>query len=486
MKRKNVVSHGGKILGKSASIEHPIVQKKIKKSLNLSIKEGSTAAISTGFGLSYFSAFALAMNATASQVGILYAIVGLLPGIIQLKGSKLIEKFSRKKIVLFGVMIQIIIMIPIILTGILFLKGVPHMVWAFILLVALFYGAIGIDHPAWFSWMGSLVPEEDRGKYFSKRNRFIGFFSVLTMIVGAVVLDFSKGLGESGGEALGFTILGFGLLFALSSIARFWSWTFLARQYEPKLKVRKKDYFSFWQFLQRAPDSPFGRFTIFRGFISIAIGIASPFWAVYMLRDLGFSYVWFMSIAISATLFQVMFFPIIGKFSDKFGNVKLMKTCTGILFLVPLLWVVSSFIPNPLIVWLYLLLVLGIIDGFAYAGYNLASNNYVYDAVSQQKRGFGISYMTLIVGVGTFIGAGIGSIIAWIGVPFMSTILFIFLVSGISRFVVVFFGAKYLREVRKVRRCPPGYILTEINPVQGITREFHNLEHLVKKVEHYI
>lgn len=483
---KHVVSHTGKKLGEAAPIKHPIVQRKIGRCLKLSVKEGSTASVSNGFGLSYFPAFALAMNATASQVGILHAIIGLLPGILQLKGSQLIKKFSRKRIILWGVMFQILIMLPMILAGYLFVKGVPHMVWVFIVLVGLFYAAAATNHPAWFSWMGSLVPEEDRGKYFSKRNRVAGLFSVLALIVGALLLDFTKRIGSGYGQTLSFTILGFGILFFLSSVFRFFSWLLLVRQYEPRLRVRKKDCFSLRQFLKRAPHTPFGRFTIFRGAISVAIGLAAPFWAVYMLRDLGFSYVWFIAITISGTLFQLMFLPLLGTFSDRYGNVKLMKTCAGVIFIIPLLWMVSALIGDPLAVRLYLLFVPGMVSGFAFAGYNLATNNYVYDAVCQQKRGFGVSYMSLMVGVGTFVGAGIGSLIAWIGVPFMSTILFIFLISSIARFFIVSIGARYLDEVREVKECPPGYILTEINPMQGITREFHHLEHIVKKVEHYI
>ena len=486
MVKRDVVSRRGKRLGEAATVEHPIVQKKINKSLKISVKEGSLASVSTGFGLSYFPAFALAMNATASQVGILHAVIGLLPGIVQLKGSQLLEKFSRKSIVLWGVMLQILILLPMILTGYLFFKGVPYMVWVFIGLVGLFYAAGATNHPAWFSWMGSLVPEKDRGRYFSRRNRITGFFSVLNMILGAVILDGAKKVGAAYGEVLGFTILGFGVLFFLASLVRFYSWFFLMRQYEPRLKVRKKDYFSFWQFLKRAPYTPFGRFTIFRGLLSVAIGIAAPFWAVYMLRDLGFSYIWFIAVVISGTLFQLMFLPLLGTFSDKFGNVKLMKTSAGFIFIAPLLWMVSALISDPLAVRLYLLFVPAIVSGFAFAGYNLATNNYVYDAVCLQKRGFGVSYMGLLVGIGTFVGAGIGSLIAWIGVSFMSTILFIFLLSAIGRVLVVSFGARYLNEVREVKKCPTGYILTEINPMHEIAKEFHHLEHAVKRVEHYI
>lgn len=483
---KKVISKSGKVLGKSVGVEHPIVQKKIDNSLKISIKEGSLSSVSTGMGISYFTPFALAMNATASQVGILHAIVSLLPSLAQLKAATLIKKFSRKKIVLNAIMWKIMIWLPIILTGLLFYLGVPHMVWVFIGLVGLFYAFAAIAHPAWFSWMGSLVPGEGRGGYFSKRNRVAGFFGIITMIIGAVILDFSKTLGVQYGNVIGFTLIGFGLLFVIAMFAQLWSWVLLKKQYEPRLHIRKKDYFSFKQFLSRCCMTPFGRFCLFRGAFSFVVGIATPFWAVYMLRDLGFSYIWFIVITVSATAFQLMFLPLLGKVSDRFGNIKLISICSWLIVTTPLLWMASGLIGNDLGVKIWLLLVPAIVGGFAWAGYNLAVNNYVYDAVSSRKRSFGLTYMNLIVGVAIFAGASLGSLLAWINVSFMNPLLFIFAISAVGRLLVAMFGLKYLNEVRYVKKFSSEYLVKEFQPMQGAIREIHNLEHLVKKVEHFV
>ena len=472
--------------GKVVSVNHPIVQNKINKSLKLRIREGALASVSNGFGMSYLSPFALLLNATASQMGILFAITSLLPSLVQLKTSKLIQKFSRKRIALIGTMGRVLFWIPIILVGFLFYIGVSYMVWMLIGVIAILYAFAGIVNPAWFSWMGLLVPEKTRGNYFSKRNRFVGFFGVSTMIIAALILDSSKKVGGYYGNILGFTLLGFGLLFLFALITRFWSWNLLRKQYEPRLIPKKKDYFSFKQFLNNGLSTPFGRFTMFRGIFSLVIGIAGPFWTVYMLRDLGFSYIWFMMITVSAILFQLMFLPLLGKFSDKFGNIKLMRVCTWFIIIVPLFWIASVFIENDLAIKLYLLFVPAIIGGFGWAGYNLAVNNYVYDAVVSPKRSFGISYMNLMVGVGIFIGASLGALLAWINISFMNPLLFIFAVSAVGRLIVVIFGLKFLHEVRHVHKFSSEFLVEEFQPVRGAVREIHNLEHLVRRVEHYI
>ena len=83
--------------GDIVGVEHPIIQKKINESLELSVREGSMASVSSSLGLSYLSPFALLLNATAAQMGVLFAIIGLLPSVVQLKASILLKKFSRKK-----------------------------------------------------------------------------------------------------------------------------------------------------------------------------------------------------------------------------------------------------------------------------------------------------------------------------------------------------------------------------------------------------
>ncbi len=468
------------------SVEHPIISKKIDKSLSLSIKEGGVASVSSSTSLSYFSPFILAMNATASQVGVLYALTNLLPSIVQLKAPPLIEKFSRKKIVTTIISLRLFLWIPIFLSAILFYFGVPHMVWATILFIGLSYGIMAIGYPVWFSWIGSLVPEGKRGDYFSKRNRVVSFVGIITLVFGAILLDYFKKLGVRLGDPIGFTLMGFGILFLLAMVSRMWSLKLLRKHYEPRLKIRKKDGFSFKSFIKRAPETPFGRFSIFRGFFSIALGISSPFWAVYILRNLGFSYVWFMSILVSGILFQMIFLPVLGKFSDRFGNVKLMKLCSILISLNPLLWFLSSLISSPFMLKAYLLFVPSLIGGFGWAGYNLATNNYVYDSVGPRKRCFGTSYLNLIVGIGTFIGAVIGSLIVFFDFQIIEPLLMIFLLSWIFRTLVVVFGLKYLREVRHVNKFSSQFFIREFEPMRGAVREVHHLNNIVKKVEHYI
>ncbi len=465
--------------------KHPLVQKKIEKSLERSVKEGSYAAAMTGFGSSYLSPYALALNATSSQMGILNALINFLPGLIQLKASHLIERFSRKRLVIIPALLQALMFIPIILAGLLFYFNVPHVSWILICFVALFYSLGALANPAWFSWMGSLVPDNERGKYFSKRNRVVGFFGLITMVIGAIVLDYSKKVDWFG--FVGWGLVGFGILFFMAFIARLISLVKLSKQYEPKLIIHKKDYFSLWQFLKRARETPFGRFSIYAAVFRIAVNIAGPFWAVYMLRDLGFSYILFMIITVAGTLFQLFFYPFAGKFSDRLGNVLLLKVATFFMIATPFLWILSAYLnlsPTGLII--YLVLVPSLVGGFSWAGFNLAINNYIYDSVRQEKRSYGIIYFNFLSGLGLFIGAGIGSLLALLNIQFMNLMLFIFGVSAIARIFVFILGRKCLREVRHVKRFTKQFVIHEFRPVEGVIREIHHLNNIGGNLIHKV
>ncbi|MFC1682573.1 hypothetical protein ACFL0X_03065, partial [Nanoarchaeota archaeon] len=152
-----------------------------------SIKEGIFASARSSFGERYVAPFAIAINASNSMVAMLSSITGLLGPLSQTFGSKLIEKYSRKKIVLRSVFIESLMWLPFILVAILFYKGLVVNLLPLILLLSFSFLTIisNIGHPAWFSWMGDIVSEKYRGRWFSKRNLLISFVSIVLAVSAA-------------------------------------------------------------------------------------------------------------------------------------------------------------------------------------------------------------------------------------------------------------------------------------------------------------
>ena len=69
-----------------------------------------------------------------------------------------------------------------------------------------------IAYPAWFSWMGDIVDEEYRGRWFAKRNLILGIVSVILSVTSAFFLDYAK--------EKNFLMYGFVILFFLGVVGR--------------------------------------------------------------------------------------------------------------------------------------------------------------------------------------------------------------------------------------------------------------------------
>lgn len=410
---------------------------KKEKTLKLSIKEGCATSVMSGAGESYIIPYALAINASNFQIGFLTSFVGLFSSLSQIFGSKLVYKYKRKKIIVPAVFFQATSWILMAILTLLAIKGIIT-IYAPLILVILYslYGISGgFTGPAWFSLMGDLVDEKNRGNYFSKRNKIAGFVAMVVTLVAAIFLDYL--------EELGMVLIGFTILFVIAAIGRYISAFLLSRHYEPDNKVEKESYFNFFQFIKNAPKNNFGKFVIYVGLINLATNFAGPFFAVYMLKDLHYSYLWFILVNLSGALFTIITMPYWGKIGDTYGNRKLLQIGGVIITFSPILWIFSG---NPI----YLIFTGQLLSGIGWAAFNLGASNFIYDAVTPQRRAICVSYFTLINGLGIFIGASLGGLFAqFVQIGSINTFLIIFLLSGLARGLISIIFLPQIKEVRK-------------------------------------
>ncbi len=405
-----------------------------------SIKEGIFASAKGSFGDYYIAPFAIAINASNSLVALLSSVSGFLGPLTQIFSSRLIEKHSRKKIILKSVFFESLMWLPLILIAFLFYKGILVSTLPLLLLLSfsLYIILANIGSPAWFSWMGDIVDEEYRGRWFSKRNLIMGFVSVVLAISASFFLNYFK---ENNWLMFGFIIL-----FSLALIARLTCWKIFKKQYEPKIKFEKDYYFSFWDFIIKAPKNNFGKFAIFRSLLSFACFISAPLLAVYLLRNLKFDYTTYMIIILSSSVFALIVLEIWGKFADRYGNYRILGITSLLIPIIPILWILS---PLPI----YLILIPALISGISWAGFNLATSNFIYDNVSQQKRGLAISYYNMLNGIGIFLGAGLGALlIRFLTVSFIEPLFLIFIGGSIIRMIVIFWWLPKIKEIRKTKK----------------------------------
>ena len=418
------------------------VKEKVKRSLKSANHDAIATSAMIGFGERYISAFAIALGASNLIIGLLTALPQSIAPLFQLYALRLLRYVNRKKLVLFSVLLQSLMWIPILLIPFIFKKIGVYLIVPFVILYFLFGGFGG---PAWVSWMGDLVNKSQRGIYFGKRNEMAGLTSLVAVFIAGYVLDlFSKGF------------VGFAIIFGLASMFRLIAFFLINKMYEPKLVLEQKYYFSLFKFIQRMKNNNFGRFVIYIALLNLTANIAGPFYAVYMLRDLAFSYKMFMFVTITASIISFLSMPLWGKFGDKYGNVRVMKITAYLVTLMPFLWM---FYDN-----FYYILAIQLVGGFAWAGMNLSHLNFIYDTVTQQRRAICSCYLNILRGIGIAIGAIGGGLVAnYVHVDYLKySIYLVFLLSGIFRFLIIPI-ILHVKEVRPVEKRPLHHIFDTIH-----------------------
>jgi MFS family permease len=385
-----------------------------------------------GLTQEYIAPFALALKATTAQIGLLSSIPNLTMALSQLSAPRLVEKTgSRKSLILPMVLIHSLMWLPILL--------IPYMfpgdrVWWLIGLMTLSTVFGSLPNPAWGSMMADMVPETERGKYFSRRGRICGLVTlVFSFIAGAVLQWFTGNI-----------FLGFSIIFGGSILFRLISWYFLWRMDEPPQRIKRGQRFGMAAIAKNLCSSNLGRFTIYFSALYFMVCLAGPFFAVYMLRDLKFDYLTYVAINATATLSSLIFLTYWGKRTDRAGNMKILKITSVLIPVVPVLWLVSKQV--------YFLIPVQILSGFAWSGFGLASTNFLYDASKSEVRTQNIALFNAISGVAMCLGSLTGGFIApHLPRLFGNNLLTLFLLSGVLRAVVV---ASLLGHIREVRQVP--------------------------------
>jgi len=430
-----------------------------EKTKKLSIKEGIASSVMDGAGGNYLSLYALnILKANNTQIGLLTSIPSLLGNLSQLFTAKALEKYPRKKIIVLGAFLQALMWIPVVLIGYLyFYKNFGSNLSASLLIavytVFTLFGAF--LSPAWNSLIKDIVTE-DSGVYFGRRNKLTGIVSLIVILICGFSLNQLTGMD---------LFFGFAGLFGISLIAKLVSCYLLTKHYDPKLKLEKGYYFSFWQFIRKIPKSNYGKFTAFVSLFISATYIASPYFSVYMFRNLNFSYGTWALIVLSGSVSSFLFMPVWGKFADKFGNLKVLKITGAFIPIAPLLWLLTPLLYNinPTFVVIYLFIEEFVVN-FIWAGFNLSVTNFIYDAVTRQRLALCVAYYSILRGAGVFIGTTIGGFLSAVNIPLFSfsSLLFVFLVSGIVRFIIYGLMIGKIKEVREVEKYRNGALGKEI------------------------
>lgn len=427
----------------------------IKRSLKFSLWDGVCAGGMMGFTQDYFTPFLLLLGGTAKSVGVLCSLPNLVAALVQLNSAEFTEKIkSRRKVIKVFILLQALMLLPmawLAVTG----ETNPTL---FIILVTLFTASGAFATPAWGSLMSDLVSEKKRGAFFGKRNLLLGLVMVGSSFTAGFILHIMEKVS---------IFQGFAIVFTIACAFRLLSWYFLIRLYEPPLEQKKEHYFSIYMFLRRLKESNFAKFVLFVSTFSFSVYLASPFFAVLMLRDLQFNYLTYTVLTVTATLMIYLMMGRWGRHADQVGNLRVLKVTAPIIAILPFLWIIDR---HPL----YLFFV-QIISGFAWAGFTLCSSNFIYDAVTPEKRTRCIAYFNVFNGLALCSGGLLGGLLVECLPSFGGyKILTLCLISSALRMIVALTMPRLLKEVRSVQPITSTglfFSVLGINPVLGMERK---------------
>jgi MFS family permease len=434
-----------------------------EKSLRHSMKDAAAYAVMMGAGETYLSAFALFLKATTPQIGLLASLPPLLGSLAQILSAALGRLTGqRKPIILAGAGLQALAWLPITLLPLLFPSAAVPLL---IVSVVVYQCGANLAAPQWASLMGDLVPMNRRGRFFANRTRVVSLVTFLSLATGGLVLHVST--------AAGTTLTGFLVLFAIAMLARGISTWQLARMRDPTGHVAALEVPARAMWWRQLARSNFVRFSIFYALMQFSVATASPFFAVYMLRDLQFSYAQFMANTGISVLAQFLTLAQWGRISDVFGNRRVLSVTGVMLPLMPLLWLVS---PN-----FWYLLPVQFLSGLSWAGFTLSASNFLYDLISREKRATYLAIHSTLASTGIFCGALLGGYLGivlparveFFGISWawLSPLLGVFAVSAVLRTFVLLILLPKIREVRRVRPISFFNVIfrvTRVNALAGL------------------
>ena len=120
-------------------------------------------------------------------------------------------------------------------------------------------------------------------------------------------------------------------------------------------------------------------------------------------------------------------------------------------------------------------------SGFAWAGFNLVSTNFIYDATTSRNRTAYLAYVNAAVGIASGLGALAGGmLIGHIPRLMGSAIISMFLLSGALRLLVAIAFLPHIHEMRR----PRGISAADLFHIMLGGRSPHRLAHQGRAQHH--
>ncbi len=350
----------------------------------------------------FLAAYALALGCNNLEIGFLAAIP-LLMQPLQILAIPIVEKFRRRKIITLASWVPaqllwiLIALIPL-------FADVPSGMAVGMLLGILATRGIfaAVTSCSWNSWSRDLVPQQVLGSFYARRQARAGLAAMAFGLAAAAFVDFWKS-NDWGSEVWGYT---FALLFGAVFLGLA-SPIFMSRMPEPTMTSPVGPQPSLFCTLS-APlkDRNFRHLLKFLFLWGLALNLAIPFFAVYMLQRLGLSLSAVLALSVLSQASNILFLRVWGPLADRFGIKVILSVSASLYLLVIFGWIFTT-MPERYFLTIPLLLVLHFLAGIASAGVTIGTATI---GMKLAPKGQATAYLSTAA-MATSLGAGLGPLL---------------------------------------------------------------------------
>jgi MFS family permease len=355
---------------------------RIRASLRASVAEGMvTELISACAGATVLTGWALHLNSTPLEIGLLGALP-FLAQLAQVPAAWLTALAGRRRVALVAVSASRQALLPLAILPFLPVSAATQR--AVLLAVAAAIALLGVvGNNAWVAWMGELVPERIRGRYFGRRTALCTLAGTLAGLVSAQLLDRGARAGATG------PVLA---LLALAGCAAGAATTWLMlRQHEPAAPPPARPCLS--AVIRPLRDPAARGLLVYQLAWNAAVGLGGAYFAYHLLGNLKVGFTVVALHAAAGAVVRILSAPLWGRAIDRLGARPVLAACSFLVAVLPALWLFVT--PSRL----WPIAVDAVIGGAAWGGHGLAAFAVPLAVAPRRERCFYLAAFSMAGGV---------------------------------------------------------------------------------------
>lgn len=408
----------------------------IKNNERLSKWNGAASIFSQSFITGFIPLFAIqVLDATNIQIGLMSSMPSFMTMLAMIPGAIWINRLELKK--MFTVYTVFAARFCLLLFSFIPFIPITNHAWVLVAFIALMNFPNALATLSWQSFIGDLIPDSRRGKFFSERNQILTIVGMFVTFIAGISLS----VFEKNDPVPYQWIFVIGFLFGVLEVY------YLLKHSEIKKIEKKQKQNGINMVVAMLKHKPYLNFLLCAILFNFGWQMAWPLFSIYQINNAHATAFWISLFTVANQISQIISYKWWGRFSDRFGNtVMLFISAIGI-GTAPFLTILST---N-----LYYLTFVNLWTGVFVAGtVMLLFNQLLRVSPEESRTSFLANYNLLIATIGC-IAPQVGVfLLEFLGIHTAMTISSIVRWLGAFSFLLVFYGEYTKKQKQKAMENP--------------------------------